>query len=76
MAFKLTFGGSDYFQTIGHRMEVTYITVVYFVPASGFKTTTGEGDVLTKFLLVGRALCTKNQSHEYYLDCVKLVSEP
>ena len=26
--------------------------------------------------LVGRALCTKNQSHEYYLDCVKSISEP
>ena len=23
---------------------------------------------LTKFLILGRALCTKNQSHEYYLD--------
>ena len=32
--------------------------------------------VLTKFLIVGRALCTKNQSHEYYLDCVKSISEP
>ena len=25
--------------------------------------------VLAKFLIVGRALCTKNQSHEYYLEC-------
>ena len=25
--------------------------------------------VLTKFLIVGRALCTKNQSHKYYLKC-------
>ena len=32
--------------------------------------------VLTKFLIVGRALCTKNQSHDYYLDCVKSISEP
>ena len=32
--------------------------------------------VLTKFLIVGRALCTKNQSHNYYLDCVKSISEP
>ena len=31
----------------------------------------------TKFLIVvGRALCTKNQSHEYKLDCVKSISEP
>ena len=27
--------------------------------------------VLSKFLILGRALCTKNQSHEYYLDCEK-----
>ena len=26
--------------------------------------------VLTKFLIVGRAQHTKNQNHEYYLDCV------
>ena len=32
--------------------------------------------VLTKFLIVGRALCTKNQSHVYYLDCVKSISVP
>ena len=32
--------------------------------------------VLAKFLIVGPALCTKNQSHEYYLDCVKSISEP
>ena len=31
--------------------------------------------VLTKFLMVGRALCTKSQSHKYYLDCVKSISE-
>ena len=32
--------------------------------------------VLRKFLIVGRALCNKNQSHEYYLDCVKSISVP
>ena len=32
--------------------------------------------VLTKFLIVGKALCTKNQSYENYLDCVKSSSEP
>ena len=32
--------------------------------------------VLTKFLIVGRDLCSKNQSHEYYLVCVKSISEP
>ena len=26
--------------------------------------------VLTKFLIVGRALCTKNQSRMYYFECV------
>ena len=31
--------------------------------------------VLTKFLIVGRALCTKNQSHEYYLDCAKITNQ-
>ena len=31
--------------------------------------------VLTKFLIVGRALCTKNQSHVYHLDCEKSISE-
>ena len=31
--------------------------------------------VLTKFLIVGRALCTKNQSHEYYLNCAKITNQ-
>ena len=31
--------------------------------------------VLAKFLIVGRAQCTKNQSHEYYLDCAKITDQ-
>ena len=30
---------------------------------------------MTKFPLVGRALSTKNQSHEYNLDCSKIVNQ-
>ena len=31
--------------------------------------------VLAKFPIVGRALCTKNQSHEYNLHCAKFTNQ-
>ena len=55
-AFKLILRGSDYFLTITSRVKITYIMMVYFVSASVFRTSTGEGGQSRQLLLIEQCL--------------------